>query len=139
MFQCCLRQEEISKAENMDSYVKAGQDNDSIGIGFLMFGLDALKYENLGAIWDTIFGNPYIVGGVIYQGIVMDRTLYDHLDIGNCKLFLLEGKWKPTVKASRSKIVKLPLDLLVGIRGILDKYVLPDTQDSYLNWQIGIL
>ena len=33
------------------------------------------------------------------------------------------------MKASRSKIVKLPLDLLVGIRGILDKYVMPDNAE----------
>ncbi len=124
IFQCWLRKEEISKAENMDSYVRVGRDK--IKTRSFLFELGELEYENLGGIWDTIFGNPYIVGGVIYQGIVMDRTLYDHIDIGNCKLFLLEGKWKPTVKASRSKIVKLPLDLLVAFKGIWDKYVMPD-------------
>lgn len=126
--QCWLSGREIGQTGEIDSYIKVEQSD--IMIGGFTFGLGELEYERLGSVWDFIFDNCHIVkNACIYQGIVMDKKLSDYAGNGDCMLLLLEGKWKPTVKVSRSEMVKLPLEILMAIRRILDQYGLVNNID----------
>lgn len=119
--ECWLMERGIDQAEKMDSYIKVEQNDMKIS-GFT-FGLDELEYEQLGSVWDFIFDNCYIDRNTCtYQGIVMDKRLSAYVGNGDGMVLLLEGKWKPTVKISRSEIVKLPLEILMAIRRILDQH-----------------
>ena len=59
----------------------------------------------------------------IYQGVLADSDLTKYkLYNPERAILLLEGKWKPAVEISRSKIVELPLEVLLAILGILYKH-----------------
>lgn len=58
-------------------------------------------------------------------------------DLNGCILpfFILENKWRPIIEISRSKILKLPLEVLVATYGILVKYSLNKAFDNrFYNW-----
>ena len=60
-----------------------------------------------------------------YQGVVMGANIYGknyNVRVGHEMKFLMMVKWKPTVEVGRSKILCLPLEIVVAIASITDKY-----------------
>lgn len=68
-----------------------------------------------------------------YQGIVSGDVAGAYYGFNNnaIAMFLLGGRWRPTVEISRSRILGLPLKVLVTICGILGKYLMSNTRESF--------
>lgn len=77
-----------------------------------------------------------------YRGIVIGRAYQFDLPMyaDYRVLVLLDDKLRPTVKASRSDISNMPLELLVAIQGMLRAWV-PNSGHRFLiwNWRIPLL
>lgn len=72
---------------------------------------------------DTLTGGKnHALMAFSYRGIIAGKVktyLYSEYRIGYTLLLLLDNELRPTVKASRSEISDIPLELIVAIRGIL--------------------
>lgn len=82
--------------------------------------------ECLGLDINTLFASNQ-TGNIIfaYQGVVMGANIYGknyNVRVGHEMKFLMMDKWKPTVEVGRSKILCLPLEIVVAIASITDKY-----------------
>ncbi len=118
----------IPFAKELDiSIVWTAYINDS-NISGLEFSIDKYSCIDL----NSIFKNTKLIEtAYVYQGIMADYRLNENIaqDYG-IAVFFLEGEWKPTVEASRSKIVDLPLKVLMAIYAILNKYNLLETMQG---------
>lgn len=86
----------------------------------LHFTIDECGCPCLSSIFNNAQDSRYIY---VYQGVIADRVQeFGLLQSMRCAMFILDGEWKPVVEVSRSKIVDLPLTLLVAICIILNKY-----------------
>ena len=72
----------------------------------------------------SIFHNAQNLSDMyVYQGVIAGGDLeIASVQSVHSAMFILDGEWKPVVEVSRSKVVDLPLTLLVAICGILNKY-----------------
>lgn len=76
---------------------------------------------------NTIFGTNkdktvmYVYQGII-AGVQEKESNYGAYGADYSAWFLLDKKWKPIVEISRTKVVSLPLKVLVAICGIFNKY-----------------
>lgn len=74
-----------------------------------------------------------ISAACVYQGVMADEDFlgynYVHKNGYNI-IILLDGEWKPMVQVSRSRIVDLPLMVLVAMSGVLNKYSVLDIYDG---------
>ncbi|MCI9022777.1 MAG: hypothetical protein HFH32_19145 [Eubacterium sp.] len=67
-----------------------------------------------------------------YKGVIAggDDRGFNFENDNYSVIFLLDGKWKPNVEISRSKILSLPLEVLLAINVIASKYgVLDDMRN----------
>ena len=86
----------------------------------LRFTIDECGCPCLSSIFDNIQNSRHIY---VYQGIIAGREQsYSLLRCEYSVMFILDREWKPAVEVSRSKIVDLPLMLLVAMCCILNKY-----------------
>lgn len=75
-----------------------------------------------------------VISGNIFSNILNSPSSVYNL------LLLLDGKLRPTVKASRSEISNMPLELIVAIYGILNMWMI-EWRDSFrlLDWSTPLL
>lgn len=101
------------------------------------------KGMNFGIDECQCFGMNSILGlrqsfniACVYRGVVADEVRYNYARENGCNIiFLLDGEWKPMVQVSRSKIVDLPLKVLVVISGLLNKHsVLHNNMYALKEW-----
>lgn len=101
------------------------------------------KGMNFGIDECQCFGMNSILGlrqsfniACVYRGVVADGVRYNYTrKNGYNIIILLDGEWKPMVQVSRSKIVDLPLKVLVVISGLLNKHsVLHNNMYALKEW-----
>lgn len=100
---------------------------------YLWFAIDECGCPCLSSIFGNVQNSREIY---VYQGVIAgEGQAYGSLQSAHNAMFILDGEWKPAVEVSRSRVVDLPLTLLVAISGILNKYGLLDRGIAiHKNW-----
>lgn len=94
----------------------------------LYFTINEYGCPCLNSIFKNTQNSKYIY---VYQGVIAgEEQEISSLQSVYSAMFILDGEWKPVVEVSRSKVVDLPLTLLVAICGILNKYGLLNRVDD---------
>lgn len=92
---------------------------DSFQMNTLTVSFHELGIPTVGTLTGGVNYTPLVCS---YRGVIAgDLHTYAHsiFETGHVLLLLLDNELRPTVKASRSEISDMPLELIVAIRGIL--------------------
>lgn len=102
---------------------------------YLSFTIDECGCPCVSSIFNIAQNSGYMY---VYQGVMADvKREIGSLQSVHSTMFILDGEWKPVVEVSRSRVVDLPLKLLVAIYGILNKYGLLNSTNDFRglkNW-----